>query len=434
MDVRASPKSPGMIRQEEVNLKKTIVYPVVALFVIGMGSHAVAGQNTISQRKQIQLQRTPIGMISQLSGLATMAAHRQFTQVELLGKLIFEDENLSMNRNQACDSCHFREAGFADPSSIIAPTFRPVSQGSDPMLFGGRDAPSAAYASFSPKLHWDSNEGLFIGGIFWDGRASGQPTTATVQGPELSRTAATGDPLADQAKGPLLNPVEMALQRLEDVVDYLTKTAHYRSSFLKVYRSEIYNKDKSINVAAAYNKAAEAIAAYERSFEVNAFNSRFDNFVKEQGGDISNFGVVVDNSISPGFRKYVGPPQGFRSNVFSYDEADGLALFNADSEVQMRSAGSNVGGMCYLCHLTARHYTDYGTNSTQEPNRYSRDGSYPPVFTDFSYDNLGIPVNAKIAFLAGPQSSDLGLGAAGRDAELRTLNPDVDMAAEQGKF
>jgi cytochrome c peroxidase len=35
----------------------------------------------------------------------------------------------------------------------------------------------------------------------------------------------------------------------------------------------------------------------------------------------------------------------------------------------------------------------------------------PPLLTDFSYDNLGIPVNPEIAALAGRHSIDYGLGA-----------------------
>ena len=50
--------------------------------------------------------------------------------------------------------------------------------------------------------------------------------------------------------------------------------------------------------------------------------------------------------------------------------------------------------MCYLCHLTTNH-----------------DADTPPVFTDFSYDNLGIPVNLQIDELAGNQPIDYALGA-----------------------
>ena len=61
--------------------------------------------------------------------------------------------------------------------------------------FGDRKPPSAAYATVSPIFHEDK-KGLFIGGNFWDGRATGE---------------VLGNPAADQAQGPFLNPVEQAL-------------------------------------------------------------------------------------------------------------------------------------------------------------------------------------------------------------------------------
>ena len=41
----------------------------------------------------------------------------------------------------------------------------------------------------------------------------------------------------------------------------------------------------------------------------------------------------------------------------------------------------------------------------------------PPVFTDFSYDNLGVPKNPSIEALIGPQDIDYGLGAFVGDSE-----------------
>jgi cytochrome c peroxidase len=58
-------------------------------------------------------------------------ANRDFTPVEKLGKEIFEDLNLSAQKNQACNSCHNSSAEFADPDNTLAPDARPVSQRSD---------------------------------------------------------------------------------------------------------------------------------------------------------------------------------------------------------------------------------------------------------------------------------------------------------------
>jgi cytochrome c peroxidase len=344
--------------------------------------------------------------------------------MQTLGKALFQDKNLSKKKNQSCQSCHHPSAAFADPDNVADGT--PVSDGSFRDRFGGRNAPTAAYASFSPRLHWDGE--LYIGGIFWDGRASGLDTSATAglgSGP-------TYDPLSDQAKGPFLNTLEMAMGSELEVVKAVRK-ANYAWLYQIVFPGVLYNSAK---VGEAYNNIAIAIAAFERSIVVNRFNSKFDKFVKEQGGDVSTFGVEVQDD---GFRKYVGPPTGFRSRYFSYKEADGLALFNADSysQLDLPVAGPN-GAMCYLCHITERHdATAYGGNDLQGRNPFSADGTYNPILTDFSYDNLGIP-KSEDPLLAG-NPVDFGLGDWTRVEELNLLNTvaldeNGNAADEKGKF
>jgi cytochrome c peroxidase len=61
-----------------------------------------------------------------------------------------------------------------------------VYRGAVPTRFGDRRPPSAAYAGDSPVLHYDDVKGVWSGGMFWDGRATGWNL---------------GDPLAEQALG-----------------------------------------------------------------------------------------------------------------------------------------------------------------------------------------------------------------------------------------
>ncbi|NTW36232.1 MAG: cytochrome-c peroxidase [Syntrophobacteraceae bacterium] len=63
-----------------------------------------------------------------------------------------------------------------------------------------------------------------------------------------------------------------------------------------------------------------------------------------------------------------------------------------------RNLSLNANQACVSCHLTTNHVEDNG-------------GVFPPLLTDFTYDNLGIPVNPRVPQLAGPQSIDYGLGA-----------------------
>ena len=118
------------------------------------------------------------------------SAASALTPIEELGEYLYFDEELSEPAGQSCASCHDPDFGFSDPDAGL-----PVSEGIIPGLYGGRNTPSAAYAMFNPIRYFDSEEGLWIGGAYWGGRATGE---------------VLGDPLADQALGPFLNPVQMA--------------------------------------------------------------------------------------------------------------------------------------------------------------------------------------------------------------------------------
>ena len=126
--------------------------------------------------------------------MGTTANAQLLLPLEELGKSIFFDDNLSIERNQACAACHGPEVGWTGPLSDIN-EHGAVYEGSIPGRFGDRKPPSAAYATLSPIFHQDK-KGLFVGGNFWDGRATGE---------------VLGNPAADQALGPFLNPVEQAL-------------------------------------------------------------------------------------------------------------------------------------------------------------------------------------------------------------------------------
>ena len=117
---------------------------------------------------------------------AAAASPRHAAKVQLGAKLYF-DATLSEPSGQACADCHQPFAGYADPEQG-----HPVSEGVIEGRFGGRNAPSAAYMGKSPVLH--QADGVWTGGAFWDGRASGWTDRR---------------PLIEQAKGPFLNPGEM---------------------------------------------------------------------------------------------------------------------------------------------------------------------------------------------------------------------------------
>lgn len=127
-----------------------------------------------------------------LSGCKQKVEETGLTLKEQLGKKLFFDANLSTPVGQSCASCHSPLAGLTGPDSEVN-NGGSIYEGAVRGRFGNTKPPSAAYAGDSPVLHRDE-EGTFVGGMFWNGRASGWDLD---------------DPLAEQAMGPFLNPLEM---------------------------------------------------------------------------------------------------------------------------------------------------------------------------------------------------------------------------------
>jgi cytochrome c peroxidase len=274
---------------------------------------------------------------------------------EQLGKSIFFDENLSINGNQSCATCHGPIAGWTGPDSAIN-EHGAVYEGSIPGRFGDRKPPSSAYATQSPVLHYvmKAGEALFIGGNFWDGRATGEKL---------------GNPAADQAQGPFLNPAEQALPDAACVVHRVC-TGGYSTLFKAVWGFDACNiswpTDTDMQCASEggtvplsvldrervnqnYDAIALSIAAYEASPESNAFTSKFD---------YSRRGTAK----------------------LTAKEQKGFSLFMGK-------------GKCAACHALTP----------------AKAGG--ALFTDFTYDNLGLPSNPENpVYSYNPTFVDKGLG------------------------
>jgi cytochrome c peroxidase len=298
-------------------------------------------------------------------GLAMTGSARAavtLTPQESLGKALFFDTNLSLNNNQSCATCHAPSVGYVGPDTAINQAGG-VYEGSIPGAFGDRKPPSAAYAGDSPILYFDGE--AWVGGMFWDGRATGWTL---------------GDPLAEQAKGPFLNPKEQA------VPDAATLIAKVQASS---YAAEFASICPGTDTSELYNCIGRAIAAYERSYEVSAYTSKFDRFWMKASAK----GLPVADINLKNWNKYIN--LGLETN-----ELKGMALFNTK-------------GQCSACHTL-----DAG------PAGY-------PLFTDFTYDNLGIPKNPlNPATIADPTWADHGLGTFLKAAGF----PEAVYAAEMGKF
>ena len=286
---------------------------------------------------------------------------------EQLGKSIFFDKHLSINQNQSCAACHDPEWGWTGPDSVIN-SAGAVYEGSIAGSFGDRKPPTSAYATPSPVFFND--KGTFVGGNFWDGRATGEKL---------------GNPAADQAQGPFLNPVEQALPDEACVVNRVCNPmipGDYPVSFEQVWgdtacditwpvdvdsvcategASVALSDADRTKVDTAYNNIALSIAAFEDSSEVNAFSSKYD--------------LTFDGKVK-----------------LSKQEQRGFALFRGK-------------GQCHRCHIS---------NGQQA------------LFTDYTFDNLGVPKNPENpAYIIDPDFVDLGLGGF-----LQNREEYADLAAE----
>ncbi len=151
--------------------------------------------------------------------------------------------------------------------------------------------------------------------------------------------------LAEQARRPFLAPFEMANASTADVIEHLQRTP-YAEEFRQVFGAGIFD-----NADDAFDRVVFALQQYQQEDpEFHPFDSKYDQFL-------------------------AGKTQ------LTDAELRGLALFNDPGK-----------GNCAACH----------------PSAPGADGA-PPLFTDFSFDNLGVPRNPAIPATADPAYFDMGL-------------------------
>jgi cytochrome c peroxidase len=102
---------------------------------------------------------------TEAEALAQLKAKRldRSEQITLLGKLIYFDKNLSVNRNEACTFCHMPEAAFTGGVNALNATTGSYP-GSVRTRFSDRKPMSHTYATYAPTLHYNQNQGNFVGG------------------------------------------------------------------------------------------------------------------------------------------------------------------------------------------------------------------------------------------------------------------------------
>ena len=147
-----------------------------------------------------------------------------------LGKQLFFDSSLSRDTTLSCSSCH-------DIDRLAGGDGSATALGIDGQR-GNRNSPTVWNAAFQNRL-------------FWDGRAAS---------------------LEEQAKGPLINPIEMGMPSWQAVEERVRKKKDYRTAFFEIFG------DESITI----DRIAKAIAAYERTLITP--DTPYDRFVR---GDLT---------------------------------------------------------------------------------------------------------------------------------------------------
>ena len=147
----------------------------------------------------------------------------RYHQTALLGKLLLYDRTLSVNGNVACVTCHTDETGFTGGVERINRTIVAYPSSAGPAT-GARKPQSYGYAPFAPILHFRAMQRDLAGGNFWDMRATG---------------TRLGNPAAEQAQGPPLDPNEMALPDLACAVHRISR-GPYRALFEKVWGAQSF--------------------------------------------------------------------------------------------------------------------------------------------------------------------------------------------------
>lgn len=197
---------------------KTIIWAVIPALLMG----ATPGFSGDSERLMRRASRYLTSLPDAMPGSENDTPARI-----KLGQKLFFDSRLSINDTQSCASCHRLEKGFAGVDNL------PTSPGAEGQL-GTRNSPTVLNAG------WQKSQ-------FWDGRAEN---------------------MVEQAKQPILNPIEMGMPDEQTVEKKIRAIEEYQGAFATAF--------PSIEQPITYQNIAEAIAAFERTLSTP---SRFDDFL-----------------------------------------------------------------------------------------------------------------------------------------------------------
>jgi cytochrome c peroxidase len=367
----------------------------------------------------MQLKISGPAMVSAVAlSAGTASAAPNSAALEALGKQVFFDE-ISVPARQSCATCHVPDNGFT--AGVAAINMGGVAvTGANPHTVGNRKPPTATYAASVPNLSGgffgpncsDAPFGLFcIGGVFWDGRATGTAIGNEVFDGDAALTSAYAGflgPLADQALGPFANHVE---QNVPDGNTTLPGAGAVCAHVAAARYAPLFQLawGHTPNCASAadleFKRIAVAISAFEHATEMNAFNS-FRDIALASDADHE-----------------------FPLDDFSDEENLGHDLFY--------NTVANGGAGCANCHNSGAPFVLFLPPDFLPVQNPAARGEEPDqIYSDHSFHNINLPPNPEAANF-NPADPDQGLAefthVAGHEGDFRTPTlRNVDMRRGNG--
>lgn len=173
----------------------------------------VVGLGSASAFAQVDLSEAYLPMFQPLPSFAASPSNEVSDAKVDLGRMLYFENRISKGQKMSCNSCHMLDKYGQDN--------RPFSPGHEGKL-GGRSSPSV----YNAAVHIAQ---------FWDGRAPS---------------------VEEQAKGPVLNPVEMGMPDADFVIKVLKAIPGYTDAFKAAFPGEA----DPIN----YDNFGKAVGAFER--------------------------------------------------------------------------------------------------------------------------------------------------------------------------
>jgi cytochrome c peroxidase len=293
-------------------------------------------------------------------------------------------------------------AGFSGPIPSVNLTMV-AYPGTFRYRAGKRTAPRYTYSPRYPVFQFDQSQGLFFGGNFWDGRSTGYKLQSAD---------------AEQAQHPPVDTQEMGFADTACIAWRLTE-AVYRPLFELVWGVDfdIHWPGNTEQICSIPGGAAR-FGGSATPIRLSAVDRTKANNIYDHWGQSISF-LEDSSDVSPYTSKFDAFLKG--NATLTADEMAGYKLFDGK-------------GNCNSCHVDGR-----STTLTSGQTDTGNVASVKPLFTCFGFQNLGLPLNPRVAFYYqnkpdrfkftpnpyGFGYRDLGLGAFLRSGFGSAPNPNA---------